>query len=289
MESDSEGIESRLEETGEASQDKAESEVVEYLSRREIVYSRDNKSTSTNKKNRDSLDEKIIDEARESEIDAAEYFSSVIAERQAYARTEEGEKKETNRGSAAIIYNKGTGEFYFELKPDSYPIKEARGKLALVGGHVEHGENSLDALIREIEEEVVDPKAQIILKAKLTQLGTYYYTIVEIVNGQRIETDVYLIDFYSDNKEWRTVRNSSLTEGLKQVLKYDEIHSDDFAFRHEEPLIKLLNEGYKHSHRTQGIGYAMPIDSIINNHSQLLNQSFPSRPYEDSASLRIAA
>ena len=300
MESESEGIESRLEGTEETSQDEAEaSEVVEYLNRGETLnyLSRDERPASKEATNRKpnakkeethSLVEKIRYGAGEYGIGATEYLGSVIAERPIYATTGEDKYENTNKGAAAIIYNQETGEFYFELKPHSYPIKEARGKLALVGGHVEHGESSLEALMREIGEEVVEPKAQKILKDKLTQLGTYYHTIVEFVDGVRIETDVYLINVDSD-KDWTTVKNSALTEGLKQVLKYDEINFSGFAFKHEGPLIKLINKEYNDSHLTQGIHYALPIGSIINNHSQFANQAFPSMPYENNTSLKLAA
>mgnify|MGYP001560737967 CR=1 FL=1 len=191
---------------------------------------------------------------------------------------EDGYEEDTNKGAAAIIYNKEIGEFYFELKPDTYPIKEARGKLALVGGKVERGENSLDALIREIEEEVVDKRAQEILKGKLTQLGTCYYTIVEIVDGKKVETDIYLINV--PLSRWETVKNSALTEGLKQVLTRHEISNrlNDFAFKYEEPLIKLINEEYdlhiKHP-KTQRLN--LPISSVYN------------IPSHQNISLRVAA
>lgn len=177
------------------------------------------------------------------------------------SNSDDSDKEDTNKGAAAIIYNKETGEFYFELKPSNYPIKEARGKLALVGGKVDTTDaSSLDALIREIREEVVDKRAQEILISKLTQLGTHYYTIVEIIDGRRVETDVYRIEVNINN--WKTVKNSALTEGLKQVLNYYESDHwlNDFAFGYEEPLKKLIDEEFtKRSKSNKSEVLSLPI------------------------------
>jgi len=284
MESDGSGLETAVAETEESaeiepgeSENNYEPESVksEYKSRDNFKSSDTGKERIGKSKKETTIEDKAKNHEKEAEqpkVYAAECMSfrspqnPICAFYESVNESESGGKN-TDRGAAAIIYNRKSGEFYLELKPDSYRIKEARGKLALVGGYVETSDAaSLDALIREICEEVTDKKAQKILVNKLTQLGTYYHTIVEFIGGRRVETDVYLINVEFD-KEWETVKNSALAEGTKQVLKYDELRYrlNDFAFKYEEPLIKLINEQFNksslHGHK---VYYVSP---IISHHS----------------------
>ncbi len=213
----------------------------------------------------------------------AEYYSE-------HGKEEAHNGKGTNKASAAIIYNKETGEFYFELKPLTYSL--APGKLALVGGKVEHfDKDSLAALIREIGEEVVNKKAQEILIGKVNQLGSHYHTIVEVVHGVKYETDIFLINVDSV-KEWNIVKNSSLAEGQSQVLTWQETQRrfGDFAFNYDEPLRKLINELNRSNLHSKAHEFHMPI--IYNgNYNSKTNISCITLPssYNESIAMRLAA
>jgi len=169
---------------------------------------------------------------------SAEYISSKLAKRILYETGKEEHAEDTNRGAAAVIYNKETKEVYLELKPYTYPIPEVQGKLALPGGHVDTTDSSsLDALARELGEEVADRKARKIILSRLHSNGKYLGEIVECIDGKIITTDVYTIEVPLE--EWHIFKNSELTEGTKQVLTYNEIISmpnSSFAFFYETKL-----------------------------------------------------
>ena len=304
MESDA-GLESSVEETTGQDADALEDDIP---SKEALSYSSDDhaqvqiaevRKSGVNKEEKsDSLDGKIDSESNKlaslgniifEPAKSVWYHKSGVSEEE----TRPDEKEDTKRGAAAIIYNKETGEFYFELKPLKYPIKEARGKYALVGGKVEHTDKtSLDALIREIREEVVDKKAQEILIGKLTNLDTYYHTIVEFVSGVKYETDIYKINVDS-YKEWNIVRNSSLAEGQKQVIAIQDLRNrlGDFAFKYEEALEKLFNEEYGTNSQHDGVHIIpLPIISNYANYTQrkILGSSTP-RFGNQTIDLRIAA
>ena len=161
-----------------------------------------------------------------------------------FLKQRKNSEEESSKGAGAIIYNKETGEFYLELKPSSYPLPEARGKLALVGGHVEETDfSSLDALAREFKEEFADRKAGEIVERRLRENGRYLGDIVYYVDKTKITIAVWAADV--PLAEWNIVSKSSLTEGNKQVLKYDEILSkpnNDFAFLYETKLKPFILE-----------------------------------------------
>ena len=84
------------------------------------------------------------------------------------------------------------------------------------------------------------------------------------MDGLRYETDVYKINVDSD-KEWNIVKDSSLAEGQKQILNFQQIRGrfGDFAFKYDEPLKKLFEEEYSRNFmHVKEYAFRLP---IINN------------------------
>lgn len=154
---------------------------------------------------------------------------------------EETEKKGecTLDGSVAIIHyeNPETGEveFYLEEKPTDYYIKKYRKKLSFIGGAIDTTDNgSLEALVRELTEEVGSREARMILIKSLYKSRRIYHKLVEDVDGKEAVTYIYSIKVDSKD-EWDKVKNSYLTHdaGPAKVLKMKDIlkmGEDSFAF-----------------------------------------------------------
>lgn len=173
-------------------------------------------------------------------------------------KKESGEKyakaareQKTADGAAAIIYHEnpktGEVEFYLEEKPHDYAIKKERGKLSLIGGAINADDRgSLEALVREISEEVEDRKAKEILIEELLESRDLYKVVKEDAGGKASCTYVYLINIKSP-KKWETVVQSSLTgdAGISKVLKLEEVvskNSREFAFKYGNVLKGFIPE-----------------------------------------------
>ena len=133
------------------------------------------------------------------------------AEENLEEKVESEEEKPSRDGAVALIRIKGGSgkeeEFYFEEKKKGYFVKEYVGRLSLVGGAVEEGEDSLDALVRELEEEFRDPEAAEIVKKNIKGL---YCKIEGKVEGYKPATvHVYEV-VIDDPEEARIVRRSPL-------------------------------------------------------------------------------
>lgn len=205
---------------------------------------------------RESIDDALSDK-REAEHYAAQEKGEKILEN-AGDRKESGEKyakaameQKTGDGAAAIIYHEnpktGDVEFYLEEKPHDYAIKKERGKLSLIGGAINADDRgSLEALVREISEEVEDNKAKEILIEELLESRDLYKVVREDVGGKASCTYVYLINIKSP-KKWETVVQSSLTgdAGISKALKLEEAvskNSREFAFKYGNVLKGFIPE-----------------------------------------------
>lgn len=69
-----------------------------------------------------------------------------------------------------------TEEFVFEVRSDY--LKHQPGEICFPGGHVEPGENALQAAVRETREELLVAEESIEVIAPLDRLTTPYYTLV---------------------------------------------------------------------------------------------------------------
>ncbi len=302
---ESEDIENRIEdsEQSESHQPIEPSNGTRYLSQEKTEYSRETKSNQkkveskkSNLEGLESLVRKSVAEAKAIKVDPTEYLSGELARNpvqyseSVLTKTENAsdEEKSTNKAAVVIIYNKDTKEFYLEEKSANYSITEARGKLSLVGGEVERKDcTTLDAAIREITEEVGSMKAQKIIINKLTQLGSYYDTVIDFDGGSKYETFIYKVNI--DNKDdWNIVKNAPLVHdaGPKRILTIDEILSkpdSDFAF-HYGPTIKkfILEEfaDYRHSlhNWTPDTFNFMPNLGASCKYSQTVNSGFNNQP-----------
>ena len=148
------------------------------------------------------------------------------------------EDKDTPNGAVAIIYHqdKKTGEleFLFEEKPLDYPVPEARGKLSLVGGAIQAKEKSLEALVRELAEEIEEPAASIVIES-LRMKDSFYQRMPYEYMGIKGYSDIYVIEIKKESS-WNAVKQAAFKHdaGIPRVLKQNEMHVDDFAFGYGE-------------------------------------------------------
>jgi len=178
----------------------------------------------------------------------------------------EEKSEKTLDGATALIYHEspdGSVEFYLEEKPANYAIERFRGKLSFVGGAIETKDDSpLEALVRELTEEVESKEAQDILIAELRRTQNLYEVISEQVNGKTTKTFVYIIKVDS-SKDWKVIRNSPLTHdaGPKRVLSLGDILSrkeDDFAFSMGGVLFNFIKDAYSNSYKKVSGSISMP-------------------------------
>jgi len=160
----------------------------------------------------------------------------------AKSETERPGRERSNHGAVAIIYyeNQDTGkiEVLFEQRPANDKLESERGKLSLIGGAIDivdgRSEGSLEALMRELDEEIGDEKAKTIIRKALDSTRELYTILSDNVGGEIANTYVYKIKIYSA-KEWNIVKRTYLADGsgTARVLSSDEITStpkNGFAF-----------------------------------------------------------
>lgn len=178
------------------------------------------------------------------------------------SREGKGSEKISTRtvdGAVAIIAYEdpetGKVEFYLEQKPQDYAIAKYRGKLSFVGGGMETTDpNSLEALVREISEEVESDEAKAILIGILrSKLPSPYTVLKELVNGKQSSTYIYVIKVAS-RSQWLRIKNSQLTHdaGPKQILTLEEVlgmGDDDFAFDMRPIILGYIREHYVQQYR----------------------------------------
>ncbi|MBI2657991.1 NUDIX domain-containing protein [Candidatus Woesearchaeota archaeon] len=186
--------------------------------------------------------------------------------------------KSTDNGSVAFIYNEETGEVAFEQKSYDYSVKSERGKLQCTGGHVDEGESSLEAIIRELEEEAVNSSA--VIKA-LKEKGYRYNTQTAEFSGQVVYTDFWVIPL--SDKEWKNFVEGGLKGEATGPLRtiplnqaYD-LSNDFYAFK-SGPIVKEIMGSIQPyaSHGSHSLGAiasspfksALYSDSIIPSYAQ---------------------
>ena len=212
----------------------------------------------------DSLENRVAEETGEHSTNDSEkspqYESKVIGARDYFNKSYKGNnsKKESRvrseHGAVAIIYYRneatGTVEFLFEQKPADYSLKSERGKLSPIGGAIDivdgSSENSLEALMRELDEEVGEEKAKSIIRNTLDATRDLYDVIAEDVDGEVAFTYVYAIKITSPEK-WAVVKKAYLADdsGPARVLSGKDVErmkAQDFAFAFGKTVLDLLRE-----------------------------------------------
>ncbi len=165
-------------------------------------------------------------------------------------RNSSEEDEDTLNGAVAIIYHqdkKGNLEFLFEEKPVDYPVPEARGKLSFVGGVIQIRESSLEALVRELTEEIEEPVATILLKALSKNVNTYRRLPYEY-KGRAGYTDIYVIQVEQET-DWNAVKWAAFKHdaGFPRVLTHNDVieRSKDFAFGYGEIAREFVKNNLK--------------------------------------------
>lgn len=187
-----------------------------------------------NEQNQEGLEilvRKSVAKAKAMKVDPAEYLSAELARNPVrYSNaalnkieTSERERVDTLDGSVVIVYHidKANGQVYFafESKTEAYPIKEARGKLALFGGTTRLGESPPETASRELKEE--DPESYKTLIEALKDNGRKVYEVRDRVEGVPSWTSVYAAEI-KDPREWKKYSSTTTTEGHKRILTLEE-------------------------------------------------------------------
>ena len=145
----------------------------------------------------------------------------------------------TDNGVIALVYNEETGEVAFEQKPHDYFVASERGKLQCIGGHVKKGETSLEALIRELEEEAVSSSA--LVKA-LKEKGYNYHTQTAEFGGKIVYTEFWVVPL--SNKEWKNFVDGGLMAEagpLRTLSSRQAYNQDDKFYAFESgPIVKEI-------------------------------------------------
>lgn len=171
-----------------------------------------------------------------------------------------GHKYESLDGALAIIHytNPKTGEteYFLEQKAPNYgddgkdpKIMKNRGRIGIFGGVVGdeiQGEKPLDAVAREIWEEIEDSRAASIIVNNLLDGIKFYDTFTEIVGGKIVRNFVYDANITSE-KEWETITSSGAREGAiarkmteSQLLDLLQKGNKYFAYNHGEILLDKI-------------------------------------------------
>lgn len=165
--------------------------------------------------------------------------------------------QDTSNGVVTFIYkrDKKTGEleFLFEQKPIDYP--DAGGKLSLVGGYIKRGEKSLEALVRELREEIKPPAAPIIIES--LSKNSFYKRVPYEYHGTKGYTDIYAIEITNESR-WNAVKSAVFQHdaGFPRVLKQHELHVDDFAFGYGKIAKKFADENSSFGKKSAHFPYA---------------------------------
>ncbi len=224
----------------------------------------------------DSLESKVLDsvdvhesndaeETDQSEhrlIEARNYFKGTCSNPQYKSsksvpetyNSEKSHRVRSEDGAVAIIYHKdeatGTIEVLLEQNPSNYTLEKERGKIRPIGGAIDivdgRKEESLEALAREIDEEVADgPAKEVILKA-LHETGNLYTVLSADVHGTTALTYVYTIEITS-SKKWAKSRRAYLTDdaGSSKLVSnksLSQMKPQDFAFGLGETIFEIISE-----------------------------------------------
>ena len=134
------------------------------------------------------------------------------------------------RGAGAIIHYRPTDEFLFFLRDDK-PSIPFPNTLDLIGGHVESGEEPLEAQIRELGEELVD------LNNGRSYRPKGYIQFKQYIDARGVEQNVFALEL--DGKK----PNLQTNEGQRLVwLSRKQIKESDFAFGFKKIILEYLEK-----------------------------------------------
>lgn len=149
-------------------------------------------------------------------------------------------------GAAVILRNKPDHpeetEFYLEIKKKDYPVEGYGRKAAFVGGTSEDGDESpLETMLREVEEEFVDPKAAGIVAKYVKKFG--YAKIRRKAGEEDFYVDIFeaVID---NSDDWDRIRSSKLKGdgGDNEIVNLEDIGKKEFIYGYDRILRSYIKE-----------------------------------------------
>jgi len=226
-----------------------------------VEYKRASKETASKRisANKSGLERAVADSksiAEEFGVDQSEVLSAMLAQRARWyaANSEESASAKSERnydtydGVTFLLFHQDpeTGKVYFslEIKTETYPYVEARGKLALHGETGKVGESFLETAVRGFKEE--NPDAYPILFKALRENGKVYDRVKTYVDGVPSETTFIRVEL-EDPKEWAAYKPTKNTEGPKLIMSLDEFFEtkkSDWAFEHYDMLRGFIEKNW---------------------------------------------
>lgn len=132
-----------------------------------------------------------------------------------------------HKGVGVIITNPQREVFYLQQKDDHYPVPEYRLCYSFFGGAIEAGETSLDALKRELEEELhkdvaalVFSGAELVHRFDIRSHGkTYTFTLYEAVVPEVLRiAEYHVLEGAGVMKTRSEISRLPFIWGLEQVV-----------------------------------------------------------------------
>lgn len=167
---------------------------------------------------------------------------------------EKSHRVRSEDGAVAIIYHKdertGAIEVLLEQNPSDDKLENEPGKIRPIGGAIDivdgKKEMSLEALARELDEELADGPAKGVILNALKETGKLHTILPADVHGTTALTYIYTIEVTS-SKEWAKARRAYLTDdaGSSKLVSgrsLSQMKHQDFAYGLGETIFDIISE-----------------------------------------------
>ncbi len=132
-----------------------------------------------------------------------------------------------HHGVGVLFENEEQDQYFVQRKDKDYPIEKYRNGLSFFGGKVEEGEVLIDALRRELTEEIVASKVLDRLNYQL--IGHF------LIEGDR----PYFFDLFCcklDNETFQSLSNSQILEGEGTIKSKAELVNEDWIWNLDQVI-----------------------------------------------------
>ncbi len=142
----------------------------------------------------------------------------------------------------------GNIEFYFEKRGPGYEFEEYRGRLSLLGGHLrEEDDSPLDALVRELFEEVGDPVAAKIIAKNIRGTFAEVRSAYTAKDSSTYEYRDIVYEAVIPQLQWQIVkqalgRGPDPASGTKEIVRLSDIGSRGYIFSQGDVVSAYVRE-----------------------------------------------